>query len=75
VTAYDANACGSKLTLRAVTTSSYHSVFGVLLALGFDESELKAEMSAIRSLAMTFEQKKLVDGMYDSFQWLKVSPQ
>ena len=43
------------MKIRAVTTSSYHSIFGFLLALGYSTCQLKNEMTSIREIAHQLE--------------------
>jgi hypothetical protein len=46
--------CLNRIEIRAITTSSYHSIFGFLIALKLRDEEIKNEMVAIRQIALTF---------------------
>jgi hypothetical protein len=48
----------SNVNVRAVTTSSYHSIFGFLLALGSSPSDLKSDLMKIRNISLHFEPKE-----------------
>jgi len=50
----------NRLKIGAITTSSYHSIFGFLLALGYEIAEIKQEMIRIRDIALTSERKDII---------------
>jgi hypothetical protein len=47
-TAHNIKACLNRVEIRAITTSSYHSIFGFLIALKYREEQIKNEMVNIR---------------------------
>ena len=56
--------------IKMITCSSYHSVFGFLLSMGYHEEFIRNEMFHLRYVAGTMENQKEVEKYLDSYAWL-----